>query len=56
MILSNRLQKKKNCSNYRLYKDLKLNPGNVNSWLKHGDGSKVSYQTAQQIITYVMQY
>jgi hypothetical protein len=50
------LQKDKNCSNYRLYKDLKLNPGNVNSWLKHGDGSKVSYQTAQQIITYVMQY
>ncbi len=50
------LQKDKNCSNYRLYKDLRLNPGNVNSWLKHGDGSKVSYQTAQQIITYVMQY
>ena len=51
-----RLQKDKNCSNYRLYKDLKLNPGNINCWLKNGDGSKVSYQTAQRIITYVMQY
>ena len=50
------LQKAKNCSNYRLYKDLKLNPGNINSWLKNGDGSKVSYQTAQRIITYVIQY
>ena len=50
-----RLQKDKNCSNYRLYKDLKLNPGNINCWLKNGDGSKVSYQTAQKIISYVMQ-
>ena len=51
-----RLQKAKNCSNYRLYKDLKLNPGNINSWLKNGDGSKVSYHTAERIISYVMQY
>ena len=51
-----RLQKDKNCSNYRLYKDLKLNPGNINCWLKNGDGSKVSYQTARKIISYVMQY
>ena len=50
------LQQAKKCSNYRLYKDLKLNPGNINSWLKNGDSSKVSYQTASQIITYVMQY
>lgn len=49
------LQKSKKCSNYRLYRDLKLNPGNINSWLKNGDGSKVSYQTAERIITYVMQ-
>ena len=51
-----RLQQEKHCSNYRLYKDLKLNPGNINSWLKNGDSSKVSYQTAAQIVTYVMQY
>lgn len=50
------LQKAKGCSNYRLYRDLKLNPGNINSWLKNGDSSKVSYQTAQRIITYMIQY
>lgn len=50
------LQKEKKCSNYRLYTDLKLNPGNINSWLKNGEGSKVSYQTAQQIVTYVTRY
>jgi len=49
------LQKSKKCSNYRLYRDLKLNPGNINSWLKNGDGSKVSYQTAERIMAYVMQ-
>ena len=50
------LLKEKDCSNYRVYKDLNLNPGNVNSWLKNGDSSKVSYQTAERIISYVMQY
>ena len=50
------LQEAKKCSNYRLYKDLSLNPGNINCWLKNGDGSKVSYQTAQRVIAYMMQY
>ncbi len=50
------LQKDKGCSNYRIYKDLKLNPGNINSWLKDGDCTKVSYNTAKQIMDYVMQY
>lgn len=50
------LQEAKKCSNYRLYKDLRLNPGNINCWLKNGDGSKVSYQTAERIIAYMMQY
>ena len=50
------LQKDKKCSNYRLYRDLDLNPGNINSWLKNGDGSKVSYRTAERIIAYVMQF
>lgn len=44
-----------NCTNYRIYTDLKLNPGNVNSWLKNGDSSKVSYQNAERIMNYVMQ-
>lgn len=43
------------CTNYRIYTDLKLNPGNVNSWLKNGDSSKVSYRNAERIMTYVMQ-
>ena len=46
----------KQCSNYRVYKDLNLNPGNINSWLKNGDGSKVSYQTAERIVSYAVQY
>ena len=49
-------QSEKHCSNYRIYTDLKLNPGNVNCWLKHGDQSKVSYQTAKQIMDYLMSY
>ena len=31
------IQKEKHCSNYRVYTDLHLNPGNINSWLKNGD-------------------
>ena len=42
------------CTNYRIYTDLKLNPGNVNSWLKNGDSSKVSYRNAERILNYVM--
>lgn len=50
-----RVQAEKKCSNYRVYTDLKLNPGNINSWLKNGDSSKVSYHTAEQIMNYVLQ-
>ena len=45
------LQKKK-LSNYRLYTDLKLNPGNVNAWLKHNDSSKMSLDCARKIYQY----
>ena len=51
-----RVQAQKNCSNYRVYTDLKLNPGNINSWLKNGDSSKVSYQTAERVMEYVLNY
>ena len=44
------------CTNYRIYTDLKLNPGNVNSWLKNGDSSKVSCRNAERILNYVMQF
>ena len=49
------LLKEKDCSNYRVYKDLNLNPGNINSWLKNGDSTKVSYHTAKQVMDYVLQ-
>lgn len=51
-----RLQKEKKCSNYRVYTDLKLNPGNINSWLKTGDCTKVSYHTAERVVNYVLQF
>lgn len=44
------LQAEKGISNYRLYHQLGLNPGNVNAYLKHGDVSKVSLQTARMIL------
>lgn len=50
------IQREKNCSNYRIYAALGLNPGNVNSWLKNGDSSKVSYETAERIMDYVINY
>ena len=50
------LHKKKKLTNYRLYTDLKLNPGNVNAWLKHNDFSKMSLDCARQIYKYVKSY
>ena len=50
------LQKKKKLTNYRLYTDLKLNPGNVNAWLKHNDSSKMSLDCARQIYKYAKSY
>lgn len=48
-----RLQKKYGVSNYRIYTDLNLNPGNLNAWLKHGNSKKVSLETARQTLHYV---
>ena len=49
------LQKEKQVTNYRLYTDLRLNPGNINAWLKHGDGNKVSLAHARQMLQYLRQ-
>ena len=46
------LQEKKQLSNYRIYTDLHLNPGNLNAWLKHGDCGKVSLKTARSVLRY----
>ena len=48
-----RLQEKNGVTNYRIYTDLKLNPGNLNAWLKHGDSEKVSLETARMTLRYV---
>ena len=51
-----RLQNQCGVSNYRIYTDLKLNPGNVNVWLKHGAADKVSLDTARRTLRYVEGY
>jgi hypothetical protein len=48
-----KLQKAKGVSNYRLYSDLRLNPGNFNAWLKHGDPNKVSLDIARRTVKYL---
>lgn len=49
-----RLQVTMQLTTYRIYKDLRLNPGNVNAWLKNNDGSKVGLDTARKILEYVV--
>ena len=51
-----RLQEKKGVTNYRIYTDLRLNPGNLNAWLKHGDCDKISLVTAREALRYMEQY
>ena len=51
-----RLQERCGVSNYRIYTDLNLNPGNVNAWLKHGVADKVSLDTARRTLRYVEGY
>lgn len=51
-----RLQEKKGVTTYRIYTDLKLNPGNLTAWLKHGNGDKVSLETARKTLRYVENY
>lgn len=50
------LQAEKRVSNYRLYTDLHLNPGNLNDWLTHQNCSKVSLDTARKALQYLRQY
>lgn len=50
------LQEQKHISNYRIYRDLNLNPGNINAWLTHKDSSKVSLSTARKTLNYLRQY
>lgn len=52
----NTLQHQYGISNYQVYKTLNLNPGNVNAFLAHADGSKVSMDTARRILIYVRSF
>lgn len=48
-----RLQAECQVTNYRIYTDLKLNPGNMNAWLKYGEHEKVSLDTARRALQYL---
>lgn len=50
------LKKTKKVSNYRIYTDLKLNPGNINAFIKNNNVSKVSLNTAEKIVSYLYSY
>ena len=50
------VQAEKGITNYRIYKALDLNPGNVNAFLKYGDVSKVGLNTARKMLGFVNQY
>ncbi|MCL2526057.1 MAG: transcriptional regulator [Coriobacteriia bacterium] len=44
------LKQQKAVSNYRIYTSLGLNPGNANAFLKNGDTSKLSLDTARKTL------
>ena len=49
------IQAEKGITNYRIYKALNLNPGNVNAFLKNGNTDKVGLDTARKMLVYVNQ-
>ncbi len=46
------LKEKKRISNYRLYKDLSLNHGNVNDFLKNKSLKKMSFKNVKAMLAY----
>ena len=48
-----KMMKEKNITNYRVYTDLDLNPGNINAFLTNGDTSKASLNLVKKIYNYV---
>ena len=50
------VQAEKGITNYRIYKTLNLNPGNVNAFLKNGDVSKMGLITVRKILVFVNEY
>ena len=48
--------KEKGITNYRIYTDLKANPGNVNDYLKNNTTKKVSLKLVKMIHNYCLAY
>ena len=56
LLMRNRIRQiqiQKNITNYRIYTDLGLNPGNVNCFLKNGVVDKLALETVRKIWVYV---
>ena len=51
-----RLQVIKKVSTYRLYTDLKLNPGNLNDFVKNKKLDKISLRNSKRILNYLENY
>ena len=47
------LQREKGISTYRIYTDLKINHGNMNAYIKHGNCANVGLETVRRIIAYL---
>jgi hypothetical protein len=47
------LMKAKRVKKVQIYRDLNLNPGNTNAYLKHKDTSKLSLENATRIMKYL---
>lgn len=48
------MMKEKKITNYRIYKDLELNPGNVNDFLTNNNSKKVSLSLVKRIYNYCL--
>lgn len=51
-----RIQECKGITNYRIYTDLELNPGNVNGFLKNGTVNKLALDVVRDIWNFVKDY
>jgi hypothetical protein len=47
------LQTEKGISNYRIHTDLRLNPGNLNAFIKHENPLKISLDSAREVLDFV---
>ena len=50
------VKQQKCITNYRIYKELNLNAGNVNSFLKYGNTDKLSVETVRKVLTFINEY